>query len=515
VLAASAASAEAPPPNVAVTLSGGQLEGARLAADPRNPDRLAVEYSDSRRERRGTCWVALSTDRGTTWTSRPFAGAGSAFSLPRGLSVCRAGAPAFGPDGTLYLAFEAGSLDGFGVVGLTRSPRGSTFEAAVAVADPSGTGGDHAPTVVVRGNRVHVAFERLSLDGDQADVLVASSIDGARTFAEPTQASPSVQNAAGSSAAIAIDRAGTVYVAWTDGAGVDLSGAGDARIEVAVSQNEGRTFGEPRTVADAPSGCGPNAECGNRYPSPSIAAPGAGLVDVAWSTASFPDPARVFVARSSDRGARWSAPASIRRPAGTEDRDQYAPNLASAPNGRVDLAYLVQARDADVGLLDVYLTRSLDGGKTFARSSLLDDAPSPTQSGDFSPGVATASSNKGVAATWIDGRRAGATEPGAEVYAAVIPDADAPSAPRVAGARTVTAKRPVYRFTAMDLFTPARSLRFRCGYDGAPLHACSRRFSQRLVPGRHTLRVVAVDSAGHRSRVTRVVVIVRPSSVRR
>jgi hypothetical protein len=82
----------------------------------------------------------------------------------------------------------------------------------------------------------------------------------------------------------------------------------------------------------------------------------------------------------------------------------------------------------------------------------------------------------------------------------------APGAPRVAGPRTTTATRPVYRFTAM------RAARFRCSFDNPKLHACAARSSQRLAVGGHTLRVQAVGRTGRRSRLTTVrVTVVAPT----
>ena len=64
----------------------------------------------------------------------------------------------------------------------------------------------------------------------------------------------------------------------------------------------------------------------------------------------------------------------------------------------------------------------------------------------------------------------------------------------------------VYRLLSTDAFTPAAALRFRCAFDGAPLRPCAARVTQRLAPGRHVFRVRALDPAGNRSALTRLVV---------
>lgn len=71
-------------------------------------------------------------------------------------------------------------------------------------------------------------------------------------------------------------------------------------------------------------------------------------------------------------------------------------------------------------------------------------------------------------------------------------------APAVSGPRTTTLERPQYRFRA------AHAVSFRCAFDSKRLHVCGARFSQRLLPGSHTLRVQAV---GRRRAVSRLVVI--------
>src|SRR5947208_12469866 len=70
--------------------------------------------------------------------------------------------------------------------------------------------------------------------------------------------------------------------------------------------------------------------------------------------------------------------------------------------------------------------------------------------------------------------------------------------PTVTGPRSTTSEQPVYRFRA------AHALSFRCAFDSVALHACAARYSQRLAPGRHTLRVRAVGRGGASSHVVAV-----------
>jgi hypothetical protein len=67
----------------------------------------------------------------------------------------------------------------------------------------------------------------------------------------------------------------------------------------------------------------------------------------------------------------------------------------------------------------------------------------------------------------------------------------------------------VFRLSATDAFTPATALRFLCGLDAASLRPCAARLELRLLPGPHVLRVRAVDAAGNRSALARVVLTAR------
>lgn len=509
-LAAGAAASAAPPPNVVVTPAGGQIHGGRLALDPRDTRRLAVVYWDERRERRGTCALARSADGGATWTNEPFAGAGSGNPLPGGLTLCRNPVAAFGPDGTLYAAYEAARVSGFARVLLVRSTDGGATFGSARLLDPDAAGGgDREPAIAVgtRAGRVYVSFQRYDADEERAEVEIVATANGGETISPPVRVSPPEQNAAGSRASLAVDPVGRLYAAWVDGAEVDLDGGGTAHIEVASSPAGAQSFGPARAVAEIPGGCGPNGDCGNRYPTVTIAAPAARRPVAAWSSAGFPDPARVSVARSLDGGGTWTKPRAVAPPA-VSDRDQHGPELAAAPDGRLDLAYLEHARDADNGLLEVELAHSVDGGKRFSRPLLLDDVPSLTERGDFVPAASVRSSNAGAFTAWIDGRRGNTGAATTDVVYAAKRDSDVPRAPTVRGAPVVRGGHlSVYRLSSTDAFTPAAALHFRCAFEGERLRVCPARFARRLSPGRHVLRALAFDPAGNRSPLTRLSVL--------
>jgi large repetitive protein len=82
-------------------------------------------------------------------------------------------------------------------------------------------------------------------------------------------------------------------------------------------------------------------------------------------------------------------------------------------------------------------------------------------------------------------------------------DASPPANPRVRGPHTTGARRPTYRLSSYDALTARRALAYLCAVDRRTLRRCSPVFRPTLRPGRHVIRVAAVDAAGNRSAITR------------
>ena len=88
------------------------------------------------------------------------------------------------------------------------------------------------------------------------------------------------------------------------------------------------------------------------------------------------------------------------------------------------------------------------------------------------------------------------------------PRATPPTRPTIRGPRWTRKRVPVYRFHAVDYDSSSAAIRYRCAFDRAALHACRARYAQRLAPGRHRLRVLAVDDDGARSPLATIAVVV-------
>jgi streptogramin lyase len=91
------------------------------------------------------------------------------------------------------------------------------------------------------------------------------------------------------------------------------------------------------------------------------------------------------------------------------------------------------------------------------------------------------------------------------VVAVALVAAAAPPPPHVSGARDTTSTRPVFTFSA------PKAVSYRCAFDSVFLQRCGRRYSQKLEPGAHVLRVRAVLRGGKLSRIAVVRVLVRLS----
>jgi virginiamycin B lyase len=75
-----------------------------------------------------------------------------------------------------------------------------------------------------------------------------------------------------------------------------------------------------------------------------------------------------------------------------------------------------------------------------------------------------------------------------------------PSTPTVSGPRSTERHRVTYRFHSHERGVPDARLGFRCAVDSGALRRCPSPYTVTLAVGRHTLRVVAVDPRGRRSR---------------
>ncbi len=410
------AQASEPPTNVLVspTASSGALR-PWLARNPARPGRLSIAYNVTGVA--GTCFLAGSADDGATWQNAPVVGAGGQFALPVG-NQCSRPSIAYGPDGTLYYAFSAITRpSGFPppavVYVMTSADDGATFTAPVRVEEP-GDVKDINPNLAVdqASGRVYVAWQANS--PFPANVAIASSGDRGQTFSAAVRPFPK----GGGPGAVTVGPDGRVYLAhiqlqdWSGS-----MGAQPIRAEVASSTNAGQTFGPPVVALDLPSCFSPDNSCqtngqGAYTFDPSldfVAGNAPGQVFLVGSYLGEADIFRFRFAGSANAGATWQRTGPIGIPGGLDGDHQIVPNIAVAPDDRIDVAYYDLAEPS--GDEDTYLISSSDRGSSFSAPRKISSAVSPTGSDGgnetYTVGKLLVSSNDASYIAWTDARRGG------------------------------------------------------------------------------------------------------------
>jgi len=265
---------------------------------------------------------------------------------------------------------------------------------------------------------VYVGWDNASLNAGQSstnDVLLfARSTDGGRTFSSAAPISPIT---GGPNAVIGADpyvgSNGEVYVAWHD--------VQHNQLVIASSFNGGAGFGRPVVISptlvafdDAiPAMASRRALLYPACDTDRSSSAFRGTLYCSWMDETASDGTDIFVSRSSNRGASWSAPQRVNDdPAGVR-RDQFNQWLSVDPvTGAVDLSWNDARNDPNDMKTDVYATSSTPGGASFAanvkvttaqtdESSANPCADAGNQYGDYEGIVAFGGVFQPV---WTDGR---------------------------------------------------------------------------------------------------------------
>jgi len=389
--------------------------------NPSDPSNLAVASRVD--EPDFSCGLSVSADGGRRWSA-------TAIPVP-GDEKCYTPDVAFGAEGTLYVSFVtltgkgnvpdaawvASSADGGRTLSRpTRVVRGSVFQVRMA-ADPDAPRRLYVTWLAARD----VALRRLPTVGNP--IRSARSEDGGRTWSPPVQVNDSrrVRVLAGSPA---VGADGDLYVAYLDllEDRLDYEGEHEGRggppyqgrwqLVLSRSQDRGRTWFErvierrlvptERFISLLP-------------PFPSLAVDRhRNRVFVGFQDGSLGD-SDVVVWASSDRGAHWTR----RRVNDTPSRDrttQSLPELAVAPNGRLDVVYYDRRADSADVRNEVSLQSSTGDGSFSPRLRLSDRAfdsrigfGSERNLADLGSRLGLVSADARVLAVWSDTRAGSAS----------------------------------------------------------------------------------------------------------
>lgn len=393
-----------------------------LTQNPRQPANLVV--SNRVDTPSFSCGLHVSFDQGQTWapTDIPF---------PEGEEQpprCFAADAAFGPDGTLYVAFvtligsgntpnaawTSSSTDGGRSLSTPVRATGPMAFHLRLVADPS------------RAGRIYLSWLQASGTGNLSfnalanPVQVARSDDGGATWKEPVRASAASRQRA-IAPSPAVGPGGELYVAYLDlgddaldyAAGHEGKGGdpypGTWSLVMARSTDAGATWQE----SDVDRRIVPAERVIVLFPpGPSVAVdPRTGRVFAAFHDARRGD-ADVWLWRSSDHGATFGPATRVSDARPHDGTAQYLPKVAVAPDSRVDVVYYDRRGDPKNVLNDTSLQSSVDGGRSFSPRARLSDRSFSSRIGfgserdlpDLGSRLALVSGARRSFAVWTDTR---------------------------------------------------------------------------------------------------------------
>ncbi len=226
-------------------------------------------------------------------------------------------------------------------------------------------------------DRIYVAWDRIDSGvSTHNNIMESFSKDGGRTFSTPVAIIPGAGQKAGIGADPFVGPNGQLYVAWHD--------VYNNRLVVSSSSDGGQTFGpihviSPTVVAfdvGIPAmdtrrallypACGADTSSGvNR-----------GNVYCSWMDETTTSATDVFVSRSTDQGATWSAPLRVNDDPVGNANDQFNQWLSVDPtDGSVHVSWYDTRNDPTHVSTDVFYSRSADGGLTFAKNVQVTTAP--------------------------------------------------------------------------------------------------------------------------------------------
>jgi hypothetical protein len=370
---------------VRVSAAGARLPvEVSVAINPLNPNHVIAVSTQAGRRGQGTSdYIYVSEDGGLNWQTTAAANPDR--------RVQGDDAVAFGPDGVAhrsYISFTGIRTDrplraASGIL-VSSSRDGLTWEPPVPVVDHINSVEPHEdkPYLVVdcsekspyRGN-LYVSWTRFDVYGSKdpackSHIYFARSLDGGRSFAPIRRISDTPGDCLDSSNTVE----GAVPAVGPAGE-VYVAWAGPKGLVFKKSTDGGWSFGPEQVIAEITGGWDsavPGLFRHNGLPvtgtdlSPG---PNRGSVYIAWVDRRNKD-LDVFLTASRDGGKTWSPPARVNDDPKGNGKDQLFAWMAVDPaDGSINILFY-DRRDLEGTMTGVTLARSVDGGKTFVNHRL-------------------------------------------------------------------------------------------------------------------------------------------------
>jgi hypothetical protein len=233
------------------------------------------------------------------------------------------------------------------------SDRGKTFSPSKRINDDGVGNIQLYPYITVdNGGNIYIAWQ----DGrnDLYDIYFSNSSDGGKTFSPNKLVDNDPLGESQEYPSIAVDDAGTIYIAW-----MDDEGTGDWNIYCANSTDGGNSFSMEKRVND-------DISTTNQW-IPRIASEGFGNVYIVWEDERNDIWRDIYFAKSSDGGNTFSANIKVDdTPPGVSVRN---PEIAIDNSQNI---YVTWTDNRSSGW-DVIFTNSSDGGSSFAPNKIIND----------------------------------------------------------------------------------------------------------------------------------------------
>jgi hypothetical protein len=272
-----------------------------------------------------------------------------------------------------------------------------TVPAALNTNAANDSGDDRNPQITsdAAGNWVAVWESEDPLGGaigPDTDILVARSTDAGATWTAPAALNT---NAAGDSSTdwdpqVATDGAGSWLAVWSSDDPLGGAIGPDADILVARSTNAGATWTAPAALNTNAAG-----DSGAGDWDPQVTGDGAGNWVSVWESDNSLGGTSgadwdILVARSTDDGASWTAPATLNSNATSDSGDDVEPQVTTDGAGNWVAAWfshdsLGDTIDAD---WDILVARSTDDGASWTAPAALNSNATSDLGEDFRPQIA-------------------------------------------------------------------------------------------------------------------------------